>query len=159
MTQEDEKQLRLLSTLHYVGAALACSIPLLGGFYAAFGVSIVLGRWPGQAPSPGDPFGWAPVAMGSLMMLFGLISVTLNLVSARSLRARKHHTLCLLTSGLNCIHLPLGTLLGVFTIVVLCRPAVSAAFRSGAVPPAGAGPFAPSTPPPPPSARSAGAHS
>ena len=111
MTHEDEKQLRLLSHLHYLGAAL-------------------------------------------FVLLIGVLAVGMNVATARSLRDRKNHTLCLLRSGLNCLHPPL---LGVSTIVVLCRPAVSAAIRSRAVPPGGPGPFAPSAPPPAPNTGSLGA--
>jgi len=63
-------------------------------------------------------------------MLIGVTAVTLNLLTARSLRDRKHHTVCLLTSIMNCLHFPLGTLLGTFTLIVLCRPAVRAVFEA-----------------------------
>jgi hypothetical protein len=150
MTHEDEKQLRLLSQLHFVGAVLAGAIPLGGLLYCAMGIAIVLGKFPGSPPTHGEPFGWVAVGIGMFVCLLGAVAVGLNLVTARSLRDRKRHTLCLLTSGLNCMHVPLGTLLGVFTIVVLCRPAVSAAFRSAGPPSADPGPFAASGPPVPP---------
>jgi len=157
MTQEDENQLRLLSRLHYVGALLAGVMPLGGILYGAIGVCMVRGRFPGAPPLPGQPFGWVGVGVGVLVFLIGVLAVSLNAVTARSLRNRKNHTLCVITAGLNCVHLPLGTLLGLFTLAVLCRPAVSAAFRPAAVSPEGPGPFVPTAPPPPPSAGSLGA--
>jgi len=145
MNHDDEKQLRILVWLHYVGAALAGVIPILGAVYAGIGVAMVLGKLPGMTPPKGEPFGWLPIAMGSFVVLIGIGSVSLNLLTARALRARRRRTLCLLTSALNCMHFPLGTLLGAFTIVVLCRPAVRAAFeprggrQAGPAPPPASG--------------------
>lgn len=145
MNHDDERQLRILGLLHYAGAALASVIPMLGALYAAFGVAILLGRFPGSGPLvPGKAIGWLPIGIGVFIVLIGVTAVCLNLVAARSLRDRKNHRLCLLTSALNCVHLPLGTLLGTCTLIVLCRPAVSAAFRSA--PPA-SGPLPHSVPP------------
>jgi len=148
MNHDDEKQLRILGRLHYVAAALASIIPLLGAIYGAMGVGILLGRLPGSAPTKGAAFGWLPLGMGVLAVLFGITAVTLNLLSARCLRERKNHTLCVLTSAMNCMHFPLGSLLGTVTIIVLCRPAVRAAF----------GPRSAAAVAPPP-ARPGGTHS
>jgi hypothetical protein len=131
MSPKDQKQLQILSRLHYVGAALACIIPLLGLLYAAFGIAILLGRFPGQAPIPGEAFGWLPIAAGMVALLFGITAVSLNLLTARALRERKKYLLCVIASAMNCVHFPLGVLLGTFTLIVLCRPAVSAAFEAG----------------------------
>jgi hypothetical protein len=48
----------------------------------------------------------------------------LNLISGLCLRARKGRTFSLVVAGINCLHIPLGTVLGVFTIVVLIRDSV-----------------------------------
>ena len=144
MNHEDETQLRILGWLHYVGAALAGVIPVLGAVYGGMGAAMVLGKLPGMAPGKGEPFGWLPLAMGAFVVLIGIGSVSLNLLTARALRARRRHTLCLLTSALNCVHFPFGTLLGAFTLIVLCRPAVKAAFE----PPPDGRQGAPTPPPP-----------
>jgi hypothetical protein len=51
-------------------------------------------------------------------------SLILNLLSGLFIRARKHRTFSLVVSGINCVHIPLGTVLGVFTIIVLIRESV-----------------------------------
>jgi hypothetical protein len=137
MNHDDERQLQLLSRLHYVGAVLAGVIPVCGALYGAFGVAILLGRLPGRVPGPGLAIGWLPLGMGLFVLLVGVTAVALNLVCARSLRERKQHSLFLLISAMNCVHFPLGTLLGTFTLIVLCRPEVRAAFTppSGSLPP------------------------
>jgi len=130
MNHDEEKQLRILSRLHYVGAALAGVIPVCGALYAAFGVAVLLGKLMGRVPGPGEVFGWLPLGMGVFVLLLGSTAVALNLLCARALRKRRNHSLCLLTSALNCVHFPLGTLLGTCSLIVLCRPSVRAAFDS-----------------------------
>ncbi len=146
MNHDDEKQLRILEKLHYIATGFATAIPIFGAAYSAIGVVILLGKAPGGTPMPSRAFGWLPLTLGSFILLIGVAAVALNLLTARSLRDRKNHTLCLLTSAMNCVHFPLGTLLGTFTIIVLSRPAVRAAFpRSGS----GGASVRPGPPPPP----------
>lgn len=48
----------------------------------------------------------------------------LNLISGFCLLARKGRTFSLVVAGVNCLHIPAGTVLGVFTIIVLLRDSV-----------------------------------
>jgi len=47
-----------------------------------------------------------------------------NFLSARFIKARRHRAFSLVVSGFNCLHMPLGTVLGVFTFIVLGRESV-----------------------------------
>jgi hypothetical protein len=60
----------------------------------------------------------------------------LNLIVARSLRAKKRRLLILIVAGVNCASVPIGTILGVFTFVVMFRPSVESEFRANQVLPA-----------------------
>jgi hypothetical protein len=40
-----------------------------------------------------------------------------------------HYIFCLVIAAVECIFMPFGTVLGVFTIIVLQRPTVKAMFR------------------------------
>lgn len=124
-------QLRLLSIFHYIFAALA----LLGmGFVAMhyWFMSSVMdqARWEKQPNPPPegflDFFIWFYVIM-AVMLVLGLV---LNLLVAASLRQRRRWMLCAVVSGLNCLQMPLGTILGVFTLVVINRSDVRASFSS-----------------------------
>ncbi len=53
-----------------------------------------------------------------------------NFLSARWLTRRKNRFFSLLVAGFNCLNIPLGTALGVFTIIVLQRPAIARSYRS-----------------------------
>jgi hypothetical protein len=41
---------------------------------------------------------------------------------------RKHYTFCLVMAGVECLFMPFGTVLGVFTILVLNRQTVKELF-------------------------------
>jgi hypothetical protein len=74
-------------------------------------------------------FGGIAVAFGLLGTLFAFALATLMVVTGRSLQKRKRRVLCLVTAGLSLISFPFGTALGVFTIIVLQRPTIVAAFQ------------------------------
>lgn len=61
--------------------------------------------------------------------VFALIGVVLNFMSARYLGQRRNKVFSMITAGVNCIAIPLGTALGVFTLVVLSRTSVETSYR------------------------------
>jgi hypothetical protein len=84
------------------------------------------------APGKGDPppeFGIFLMAMGGGAILIGWSFAACLIVAGRSLSERKRYLFCLIVAGLTCVLCnPLGTVLGVFTIVVLMRPSVKEMF-------------------------------
>lgn len=76
-----------------------------------------------------------PVAIMPLMFLFYLIlglaivgKTIADLLSARFLRTSQYRTFSLVVAGINCLNMLLGTVLGVFTIIVLMRDSVQARY-------------------------------
>ena len=82
--------------------------------------------WKGQKGATPPPreffavFRWFYVFFGAWL----LASFVLNILSGLFIGRRKFRTFSLVVAVLNCIHIPLGTVLGVFTIIVLLRPSV-----------------------------------
>lgn len=70
-------------------------------------------------------FVWIYILMGA----WGVISLVLNLISGLCIHARKARMFSLVVAGVNCVNLPLGTVLGVFTFLILLRPSVSALYQ------------------------------
>ena len=58
----------------------------------------------------------------------GLTLAVLILAVGRSLSRRKRYNFCLVMACVECLFMPFGTALGVFTIVVLNRPSVKQSF-------------------------------
>jgi len=144
---EDSEHLSALSIGHFIlaGVALLGGIPtLIYGVAGAklmdeFGsdLSMAMGDIPG---SPGvDALGSSPDAMlqdlTTLLTTMIAAVVVLALVSAIHLavvgvkiRQRRWWTFCYLTGWGECLMFPFGTILGIFTIIVLSRPSVKRLF-------------------------------
>ena len=67
-----------------------------------------------------DAFIWFYLFMG-VLLLTGLV---LNVLSGVFLWQKRHRMFSLTIGGLNCLLIPFGTALGVFTILVLSRDRV-----------------------------------
>jgi len=139
--------LSALSIGHFIlaGVALLGGVPtLLIGVSGSklmdeFGsdLTMAMGQIPGQ--SGVDPFGGSPDAMlqdlNSLIISVVVSMVLLAVVSAIHLavvgvqiRNRRWWTFCYLTGWGECLMFPFGTVLGIFTIIVLSRPSVKLLF-------------------------------
>lgn len=60
------------------------------------------------------------VVMGAFIIIGGI----LNLISGIFMRQRKNRLFSLIVAGLNCMQIPFGTILGIFTLIVLTRHSV-----------------------------------
>ena len=127
----DAEHLKLLSIFHYVAGGLCA-------FFACFPIiHLVLGILfitrpdllnGGKHPPPAI-FGWFFVIFASAAMLFGWTVAVLLLIGGRCLSRRVRYTFCFVVAAVACLFVPLGTVLGVFTIIVLARPSVKALFE------------------------------
>jgi hypothetical protein len=122
--QTDSEQLRLLGILGYVYAGLECLLGIFAAIYMGIGFTIVMNN---------EPMGWMFVFFGALISLWVIVSAVLSFLAARWVSVGKNWLFYMIVSGLHCASFPLGTGLGVFSIVVLCRPSVKAWFASKGV--------------------------
>jgi hypothetical protein len=123
---------------HYVAAGLAA----LGGcfplIYLVMGIAFVNGSIPMPPPSPGGPtppdissFGWIFIGIGALGSLLGWAFAVLTFIAGKRLSERRSWTFVFVMACIQCIAVPLGTALGIFTIIVMQRPSVKALFLGG----------------------------
>lgn len=125
----DADHLNLLAVFHFVGAVLAVlGIAFLAAHYAFMHA---LFSNPKFFENQKQPMPVPPEQIFAMMKWFYLAGAVwfvssgiLNLISGLCLRARKGRTFSLVVAGLNCLHIPLGMVLGVFTMVVLMRDSV-----------------------------------
>jgi hypothetical protein len=127
---KDESDLNTLSILHY------CWTGLLGcGSLGMVAYFLMIAAVVADAPSGphGHPHDQEIVAgvMGGMGVVMGILMIPLfvcHLLAAAGLRNRSRYTLALVMSGMACLSVPLGTGLGIWTILVLQRPSVKALF-------------------------------
>ena len=125
-----EEHLHLLSIFHLVLAAICAVIALFPLAYLIFGLTMMGGGLfpdrPGELPAA---FAGCFVAGFGGLFLALLIAYAVALyLAGRYLQERRRHTFCVVVAAISCAFQPIGTVLGVFTLVVLFRPAVKAMF-------------------------------
>jgi len=130
----DEEHLQLLAIFHYDVAGLAALFSLFPLLYTTVGAIFILAARHGTA-KPGEDLppeflGWIFAALGSLLFLMGIAMAICILIAGRSLALRKRYSFALVMSCIECLFIPFGTILGVFTIVVLSRESVKALFST-----------------------------
>jgi len=128
---EDESHLNALAIAHYVvgglGVLFAC-FPLI---HVIFGVSILSGVGEMSATLNGKPVesapqfvGWVFFAVGFVFFLIGQSVSILLILSGRFLQRRRNYNFSFVLACIACIAFPVGTVLGIFTIIVLSRSPV-----------------------------------
>lgn len=87
--------------------------------------------WKGQNQMP--PVAVFMPLLGVFYIFMGvwfIASGVLNLMSGFFLRSRKYRTFSIVVAAIDCLHIPLGTVLGVFTLVVLMRDTVRELYQA-----------------------------
>ncbi len=127
---QDAEHLRLLSIFHYVVSGFLALLSMLPTLHLAIGIAMVMGAFDkvGNGNPPPAFFGWILIAFAACVILCGMAMAVCVAIAGRRLALNRSYTYCLVVAGIECIFMPLGTVLGVFTIVVLMRPSVKQLF-------------------------------
>jgi len=129
---EDLKRLGLLSKLHYVMGGLIALFACIPLAHVAIGLAILLGKLPtsqGGTPPPAI-FGLIFLLVGILFVLLGWGTAFCIILAGKKLAQYKHWTFCVAVAAVQLMMVPLGTLLGVFTIVTLVKDPVKQMFEA-----------------------------
>ena len=130
----DQDHLRLLSIFHYIVSGLAAFFACIPFIHLAIGLFMILAPQkfgPGNNQPPAF-IGWFFVGIASFFILVGWTFAVLVLIAGRFIARRKHYQFCFVAACVECIFMPFGTVLGVFTILVLNRPTVKELFAQSA---------------------------
>jgi F0F1-type ATP synthase membrane subunit c/vacuolar-type H+-ATPase subunit K len=126
---KDAQHLNLLSTFHYVYGGLQALFGCFPSIHLSIGIMMVNGVGEfGRDPSFPQEFGWFFIIMASTVMLFMWTVAVLAIMAGNRLRQRRSHKFCFVVACIECIFVPLGTVLGVFSLVVLMRDSVKQVF-------------------------------
>jgi hypothetical protein len=128
----DTKTHKTLTIFWYILAAIQALVGCIALIPIGFGLlAIVTGASSGRGDdaAAGGIVGGTFACFGFFLLIIWWGIAFLNFTVARSLPARKKKTLCFVMACLVCLGFPLGTLLGVFTLITLNKPQISASFQ------------------------------
>jgi hypothetical protein len=130
MESVDEGHLKVIAICHYVWGGLLLLLSCIFIVHIVMGMMILNGKWPGNTGPNAMPnqMGYMFVCMGSGALVLGWVVGILTIVSGRAIAQRKWRMFSLVMAGGNCASFPIGTLLGVFTFIVLLRDSVRALY-------------------------------
>jgi hypothetical protein len=126
---QDEQHLKLLAIFHYIVGGMMAFFSCFPIIHLVLGIVMIVA--PEKMDSSGQPppafIGWIFALIGGAMILAGWILAACVIAAGRCLAKRTHYMFCFVMAGIQCI-LPFGTVLGVFTIIVLVRDSVKETF-------------------------------
>lgn len=133
---KDDEHLNLLAVFHYV-------VAVLGGLFACFplihvGVGVMMLMKPqlmtgGQGGTPPPAlFGLFFIIIGGMFALFGWAAAVCTFISGRFLAKRRKRMFSFVMAAIMCMFAPFGTVLGIFTIIVLSRESVQRLYGKSA---------------------------
>ena len=127
---EELKRLSLLSKLNYVMSGLIALFSCFPLVHVVLGLMILTGKLPPSQGGTAPPVfvGWLFLLVGSLIILLGWGTAFCVFLAGRKLARCKNWTFCIAVAAVQIMMVPLGTLLGVCTIVTLIKEPVKQMF-------------------------------
>lgn len=132
--REDIDHLNLLSVFHYVVGALGFLFACFPLIHVTIGWMMIHHpdtMWGNHGAHPPAFAGYLFMVMGSLFVLAGWVMAALTVVSGRMISRRTHRLFSVVIAAILCAFVPFGTILGVFTIIVLSRDSVRHLYANG----------------------------
>jgi len=126
---DDKQNLRLLSIFHYIVGAITALFACFPLIHVAIGIAMLVGAFDGK-DAPPRFVGWIFIIFPGFMMLCGWALAVCILIAGSKLAHYRARTYCLVIAGLECLFMPFGTVLGVFTIIVLMKDSVKELFAT-----------------------------
>ena len=128
---KDEEHLRLLSIFYYIVGGMTCLFAFFPVIHLVIGIIAIispekLADKSGNLPPPF--FGWMFAIIGGVAILLGLAYAICLIIAGKFIARRIHYVFCLVMAGFGCLSIPFGTVLGIFTFIILSRPQVKEMF-------------------------------
>ena len=124
---EDQKHLNLLSTFHYIVGGILVFFACIPLIHLCIGIAIMSGTFAGlDEANQGPPafFGLLFAVMGGIFFIFGQAIAWLTIYSGNQIKKRTNYMFSFIIACVMCIFMPFGTILGIFTIIVLSKESV-----------------------------------
>lgn len=126
---KDLEHLKWLSLSFYIYAGLTALFACFPFIHLFVGIAMVSGKFDDGGANPPPFFGWMFIGIASIFIITGFALAIGNLFVAKFLKQQKNYTFCFVVAVISCMFAPFGTILGVFTIIVLLRDSVKELFN------------------------------
>ncbi len=130
VTKSDNDLLSIVSIFHFVLGGFQMLFSLIGLIYIGMGILIASGELEsakgGELPAEA---GWI---FGAVGLIFTVIFLTIGLLAIRTgtnIRKRRNRTFCIVIDSILCMMIPLGTIVGIFGLVLLTKPENAEEFK------------------------------
>jgi len=136
MNSEDAKQLDLLSIFHFVLGGILALFSCFPFMHVIMGVLIVSGKFfegTESSQPPPNAFGWIFIIMGSLFILCGWTLSVFIIIAGFKLKKRRNRMFCMVIGAIECVFMPFGTVLGVFTLIALNKESIKQTYGQSIV--------------------------
>lgn len=127
----DEEHLKLLSLGYVVSAGVSALYSLFGLLYVFMGImmSTTFSHLPQSPTNPAQEpppafVGWIFAFIGLGFFLIAIAVTAMRFRAAWCIKHRKSRVFCMVIAGIGCLEFPYGTVLGVFSFLVLGRDSV-----------------------------------
>ncbi len=132
---DDREQLTLLSIFHYIVAGLIGLFSCFPIFHLTIGLTMLFGGFGSGPDAPPRLMGLFFVLFAAAFMGLGWALAVAIALAGRFLSTRRNRMYCLVIAGISTLFMPFGTVLGVFTLVVLMRPSARDLFAADVLEP------------------------
>lgn len=129
---DDLQQIKLISVFNYVFGGIIALLACIPFIHLTLGiVFLIMSQQPTTTGDPPPPafVGWIFIFAASIIILVGWTLAICIMIAGRNLNRKKHYTYCFVFAAIQCLFMPLGTALGVFSIIVLMRQSVKDMFE------------------------------
>lgn len=135
MTMNNDLQhLKILAIVHWIWGGMIALFSCFGLIYVVLGIAVVNDVFPASGTSNANQmpseFGWLFVGIGSCVTVFGWLIGALNIYCGFLLKQHRRRVFCIVIAAIDCISFPIGTTLGVFTMIVLVRDSVKRLYET-----------------------------
>ncbi|MCK5035472.1 MAG: hypothetical protein KAS73_06245 [Candidatus Sabulitectum sp.] len=127
MSASEKDTLHMLAIFHYVVAGLIALVACIPLIHLTIGLSLTAGAIASEEPVIGVA-GVFFTLIASFIILLGWGLAFFVFLAGKNLDRQTKYQFCMIGAGVLCIFMPLGTILGVFTLVTLQDDSVKAMF-------------------------------
>ncbi len=129
---EEKNHLQLLSIFHYIVGGITWLFACFPLIHLVMGLIMVFRPETFGTNANNQPpvfVGWFFILMGSIFILSGWAMALCMIFAGRFLVRHRKYIFCMVIAAIECMFVPFGTILGVFTIVILQKDTVKKLFE------------------------------